>query len=280
MVSSDYTNEAEFWYMQDQIRDSVFNNESIAYDSVSLHRSVFIETRPSAVPDFHENLYSQDLSKENIPDWYLIVIILVLSSIATAKVIYGKFLDSIWNSAYSYQIASKAYKERGIVQQRFGLGLDFLYLVNASLFLYLLNRHFAPGIFKVEGFQFVFQAFIILGLLILLRITMMRLTAYIFDRSELFQGFLFHYFIYSKVLGIVLIPFLISIPYTTGNLQEIIIYTGISMVFAIQLIRLLRVSVYIIKNVILILNLILYLCILEILPFMIVIKVILSLTQV
>jgi hypothetical protein len=266
--------------MQEQIRDSIITWESSAYDSISSQNQIFIETVPFGDPEFQENLYSVNRKTDRIPDWYFISILFVLSFMAFARIVYGKFMTSIWISAYSFQIASKTYKERGVVQQRVGLGLDLLYLVNASLFLYLLNRHFSTGIFDPEDFRLVLVSILVLGLLILVRIIIMRLTGAIFERSALFLGFLYHYFIYSKVLGMVLIPFLIAIPFTTGITQEILIYTGISVVFAVQLLRLFRVSIYIIKNVIFLSYLILYLCVLEILPILVVIKIVLSLAQV
>lgn len=266
--------------MLDQIRDSLITDEGIAYDSISLKQPLFIETKPANLPIFQENLYSTNLSRESIPDWYFILILLVISSIAWARLVYGKFLNSIWISAYSYQTASKIYKEQSIVQKRFSLGLDLLYLINTSLFLYLLNRFFAPGIFEPDDVLFVFKAFLFLCLLVFLRIIVMRLTAYIFERSELFLAFLYHYFIFNKVLGMVLIPFLIAIPYTQDTIQEILIYTGVGIVSAIHIIRLFRVVVYVINNVVLLFYLILYLCILEILPVLVVIKLLLSLAQV
>jgi len=166
------------------------------------------------------------------------------------------------------------------MQKRVGLGLDLLYLVNASLFLYLINQYFSFLIDDLHAYQFVLFSFAILSILILIRLLIMRLTAIIFERSELFLGFLYHYFIYSKVIGMVLIPFLIAIPYTSGNLQEVIVYTGIVMILAVQFIRLIRASVYVLKNVIFLFYLILYLCVLEILPVLVVIKLLLSLAQV
>jgi hypothetical protein len=266
--------------MQDQVRDSLVAIEGIAYDSVILPKPLFLETRSYSSPGFRENLYSTNLTKDSIPDWYFIAILLVISGIAWARIGFGKFLNLVWISAYSYQIATKVYNEQSVVQKRFSLSLDLLYLINASLFLFLLNRYFAPVIFKTNDVVFVFQAFSGLSFLVLLRILVMRLTAYIFERSELFLGFLYHFFIFNKVLGMLLIPFLLAIPYTKGDVQEMLIYAGVSIVIMVYIFRLVRASVYVLKNVILLFYLILYLCILEILPLLVVFKLLLSLEKV
>ncbi len=63
-------------------------------------------------------------------------------------------------------------------------------------------------------------------------------------------------------------------------MQQVLIFSGVSLVIAVYLIRLFRVIIYVIKNVVLFFYLILYLCTLEILPLLVVIKVLLSLAQV
>ena len=266
--------------MQEQIRDSVSDVGGVTFGSSRMKQSVFIETKPSQLSGFRENFYSKEVTRQSIPDWYFIIIILAFSSIAWARIVYGKFFNSLWLSAYSYQIATKSYREQGVVHKKFGIGLDFLYLISGSLFFYLLNLFLFPGSLFSKGIIFVFQAFLVLSFLIFIRVIIMRLTAHIFVQSELFLGFLYHYFLYNKVIGIVILPFLLAVPYTNGILQEILMFTGISMIIAVYILRLIRAATYVFKNVVLLFYLILYLCILEILPILVVIKIVLSLTQV
>lgn len=266
--------------MPDLTRDSIHTNAGIIQDSSSLQESIFIESTSTSGRQFTQNLYSKDISRDSIPDWYFIITIIFVSLLAMVKVLYGKFLNSVFISAFSYQSASKVYKEQSIFQRRFNFGLDIFYLLNATAFLLFLNRHFSLGIVGVTDTQLVFGVFLILSGLIFFRIVIMRIIGFIFKQSELFKGFLYHYFIFNKVAGLVLFPFLITMPFTQGLLQEIIIYTGISIVLIIQVIRLWRVIIFVIKNVVLFFYLILYLCILEILPLLVVIKLLLSLAKV
>jgi hypothetical protein len=266
--------------MQEQISDSTFSPVGINKDSTISQALLYIESRQPSGFQFNPSLNSRNLSRDILPDWYFILILLVLTGIAWARIIYGKFLNSILISAFSYQSASKLYRERNVIQKRFSLGLDLLYLITASLFVFLLDHYFSPGLFESNEILFVIEVLLFLLFLILLRIIVMRLIAFIFRRTALFQEFLYHYFIFNKVTGMLLIPLLIAIPYTQGIIQEIIVYTGISAVLAMQIFRLYRVIIFVLKNVVLLFYLILYLCILEILPVLVVIKLLLSLAQV
>jgi hypothetical protein len=262
--------------MQEQTRDSIVTEPGVIQDSISLQPSLFLESRFSSDHKFHNSFYSKDIPRESIPDWYFFIIVLIIVGIAWIRMIHGKFLNSLFVSAYSYQAASKVFKEQSVVQKRFSLGLMLLYLINTSLFIFLLNRFFSPGIFESNEVFFVPEVFLFLLFLILLRIIIMRSIAFIFKQSELFLELLYHYFIFNKVLGILLIPFLITIPYTQEITQEIIVYTGILLVFVLQFVRLIRVAIFVMKNVVLLFYLILYLCILELLPVLVLIKLLLS----
>ncbi len=266
--------------MQDLTRDSVLIQTGASHDSLASPPPVFVEVRPSRDSSSPENIYARNYTRDAIPDWYFISILLILAVVAWLSIVYAKFINSTWVASYNFQAASKTFKDRGVVQKRFGFGLDLIYLVNASLFIFVLNRFGFPVLSHLEGPVFVIQAFVALSLLVFLRITVMRIIGFIFERSELFLEFLYHFFIYNKVIGLVLIPFLLAIPYTHGILQEIIIYTGVSAAIAVYIMRLFRVAVYVFKHVVLIFYLILYLCILEILPVLVIIKLVISLAQV
>jgi hypothetical protein len=249
-------------------------------DSIVPVKAPFIETTVFYHQEPPKNLYSKFRNIESIADWYFIIIVVLIGLVASAKIMYGKFLNSLWLAGYSYQIASKAYKERGIVQKRFDTVLDLIYLISFSLLIFLVIQFFSPQFVELKKIEFVIYILLILASMIIARFFFMRLTGYIFKRSEVFNAFLYHYFIYTKVLGLVIIPFLVAIPYTHGNLHKVLIFTAIGTVIAIQTLRLIRVLVYVVKNVVLFFYLILYLCILEILPILVLMKVLFSLAQV
>ncbi len=266
--------------MQNHLNDSVIAVAGVTRDTSGLKGNVFFETRPARSHEIKEHLYSPDLGGSLVPDWFFIILVVILGVAAWARIAFSRFLSSVFVSGYSYQAACKSYKEQGLVQRRFGIGLDMLYMVNASLFLYLLNVFFVTIIFDTKGIFIVFIAFAILCFLVLSRIFVMRIIGLFFNRRDLFLEFLHHFFIYNKIIGLVLIPFLIAIPYSQGKLQEIIIYTGISLVIIVYVLRLFRAFIFAFKNVVLFLYLILYLCILEIIPFLVVFKLLLSMAKV
>ncbi len=228
-------------------------------------------------------LYSNPtLSSANITtnnymhDWYFLIIVAVLIALAWIRIMYNKFLNSLFENSFNYVATSKTYNERTVIHKRVNLIFNLIYIVNGSLFLLLLSKFFKWNIIISGDFK-LFTSFIGLLLsLMLLRSILMRLIGYIFNRYSLFSEFIFHFFIYNKLLGIALTPFILFIPYTLGLPRIILIYTALFVVGIIYILKIIRVIIFSIKNVVLLFYLILYLCTLEILPVLVILKLIFS----
>jgi hypothetical protein len=223
------------------------------------------------------SLRSEDIPKSGVPDWYFLIIIVVLVVMTWIRMIYNKFLFALIENSYNFQLASKAFRERNIVQVRFGQVLNLLYLINGSLFVLALHHSFKWNLPLAGDFEIFTASFGILLSLMILRISIMRVIGFIFNRYSLFSESLFHIYLYTKLLGIALIPFIISIPYTSGIAHKILILSAFIVTGIIYLMRIIRQAVFVSKNVVLLLYLILYLCTLEIIPVVLIIKIILSL---
>jgi hypothetical protein len=216
---------------------------------------------------------------EAISIWYFFILISLIIIVAWIKIIYTKFLNDFFTSALNYQIARKIYNETGIVRKRVGITLDILYLVSGSLFLFAVSEFFNITPFNFSGIRILYLSFIVLLSFIVFRLLIMRLVSVIFHQKRIISEFLHHFYLYNKILGLLLIPFLFLIPYTEGVLQQVSVYVGFILILAVYLYRVFRIIVFLFKNAVFIFYLILYLCVLEILPFLVIIKFLLSLEQ-
>jgi hypothetical protein len=245
----------------------------------SVEQQQFITEQKVIVSLHNDNSFiSRNISSDRFPDWYFILIISVLFTFAWIRIVYSRFLTTLFESSYNYLLASKIFKERGVVQKRVGMTFNLIYQINGSLFLFLLFHFFKWNPLGLNDFALFSTSFGFLSCLMLIRIITMRVIGHIFDRFSLFSEFLYNFYIYNKLLGLVLLPFLLSIPYTQGILHVILIYTALFVIGVVYLMRLIRIIIFTFKNVILLFYLILYLCTLEILPVLVIIKLILSLT--
>jgi hypothetical protein len=227
---------------------------------------------------YSDSFFSRNINTDHLGDWYFILIIGILVLVAWIRMVYYKYLIRLFESSYNFHLASKIYNERGIIHKRIGYIFDLIYLVNGALFLLLIFRFFRWNFLKINDFEIFSASFAFLFTLIFIRNAIMRFIGHFFNRNSLFSEFLYHFYIYTKIIGIVLLPFVLAISYTGDPLNKILIYSALSVIAILYLLRLIRVVLFTIKNVLLLFYLILYLCTLEILPLFVIIKLIISLT--
>jgi hypothetical protein len=94
--------------------------------------------------------------------------------------------------------------------------------------------------------------------------------------QKYFSEYLYNFFIYEKILGVLLLPVVIGIPFMPSVFLPGLIKIGISLILLCLIIRIIRGISLSFKLKVSILYIILYLCTLEILPLLIFLKLIIS----
>ena len=223
----------------------------------------------------YNSYFSRNITSERVGDWYFVFIVGTIILFAWIKITFSKYVNNLLLSAFNYQLATKIYIERVVIHRRISFAIDLIYFITGSLFLLNIYCFFHLDFLKISASGIFIIFFLFLIVLMFSRILIMRFIGHIFDRYSFFSEFLYHFFIYTKVIGIVLIPFVLLIPYASDPLHNILIYSSLSIISMIYIIRLFRAITYAFNNVLLLFYLILYLCTLEILPVVVIIKLIL-----
>ena len=220
-----------------------------------------------------------DIEKVNniTPDWILYLIIVLLASLAWIRVFYSSFLTTTLRSVINYQLSQNIYSDPGIVTKRLRQFLLFFYFFSVGLWLYLVFTYFNLSFFELSNVSLFFALLASIIVLYLLRTIIMRLTGYIFSRQSLYNEYLFHHFLINKVFGLAVLPFLLAIAYSKEPYTEIMVWTSIGIFIIALIMRVIVAISYIFRNVVSKFYLILYLCTLEILPVLVIVRVIISL---
>jgi hypothetical protein len=237
--------------------------------------SVFIEEEPGDPAVYN---IAKNINRDLTPDWILYFIIVVLIVLAWIRLIFSKTLVKVFKSALNYQLSLKLYDDPGLIQKRIFTFLNILYFLTTGVFIFLLLDFFLYYPLALGGLNLFLAVTTVLILYSLFRYFSMKFTGYLFNQQDLFSEARFHNFLYNKVSGILIIPFILLLAYTEGVLQEISAYAGLLLLFSIVIMRVFRFAVFLMKADFLIFYFILYLCTLEIVPLLVVIKLILSLS--
>ncbi len=201
---------------------------------------------------------------------FTILIVVSLLCIALAKVLFPKrFHDFV------YVIGNSKYLKIYARDQKFFDGFDAMLFINlvlsGSIFIFLSYQHLVSDIVVSE--ILMFKLVVGISVFILIKILLERLIGSLFEIDTMIDAYLFQKTSYKNVLGLVLLPINIILIYSVTP-SHIIFYVIMAILILINCFGLMtsfKAHQSLIKN-----NLsyfILYLCALEISPYVILYKI-------
>lgn len=210
-------------------------------------------------------------------DWMLWYIISTFILLIVARFTYKKYLQQIFVAAANIHVTNRLFRERNSLTARTSLYLNALFCFNAGLFAYQIINHFSIPTLGINGF---FTTLIISSLLIFIYIgkyIFLNIIGVLFNETELIDEYVHTIFLFNKIAGLLLFPVVIMMPYLKNQyIHEIhIIGFGVTVLIAAYLLRLLRGIVLSLRQNISILYTFLYLCILEFVPLILLLKAVL-----
>jgi hypothetical protein len=195
------------------------------------------------------------------------VFLISLGALAYIRVVYSKRFGLLFKTAARLQILRQVMREELLFSHRASLVLFAHFVVMASLVVYAALNFY--GVVEEETLGLSLYLIVLLGLLLLylLKFFFMGVLRWVYEDKGLLREYRFEVFSVSKILGMIYLPLaLISVSVNVGKLEWVFplaaLLFGVSFVFrAVQ--GLAMSSFYNVSRI----YIILYLCTLEILPF-------------
>ncbi len=240
----------------------------------SLPDSVFLEAQRNIVPKTIKpyGFVGKELIMPN-QDWVLGVILILWMIFASVRVGFPKYLGQIFVSVVNFSESTRLFRQRGYKTIFGAVRLDFIFHLILPLSVFQIAGYFRITIGDYH------PAFLFLGLLLVIngylfiKNMLYRLVGSIAMLKEQTDESVFNLRLYYKVLGIILLP-LVTIHEIIAQINFITIWIMAGFVVIIYIATIIR-SIYLgHKKDISIFYLILYLCTLEILPLLLIYKLI------
>jgi Domain of unknown function (DUF4271) len=203
-------------------------------------------------------------------EWITILIVLCIGILAFTKTAFSnRFNDFLWVIGNSKYLKIYSRKQKFIDQFD---GLLFLNLViSFSLFFIILdNTFFESNVFSIS---FFIKLLIGIGAIILIKVLLERLIGSIFEIDSLIDSYVFQKTNYKNYIGLVLLPINILLIFAIQPTKTIL-FIVIGLLFIVNFVGLIT-SFKMHQKVILnnLFYFILYLCVLEIAPYIILYKI-------
>ena len=207
----------------------------------------------------------------SVPDWFSHLLLFSFLLLTILKIAFSRFLSPLISALFSHRETRNLYHNKNSITQNTFILLQLLFSINGAVFIYLCGSWF--GIWPDVPDLYIF---LLLGaglyLLYQLKFLLLYLTGFFFDRVKAFSDYIHSISLFNKILGLVFLPLSAGIVFLGDQLAPLFIYAGLASFVLLYLIRLLRGSNIILENGFSVFYLFLYLCALEIMPLVIVYK--------
>jgi hypothetical protein len=210
-------------------------------------------------------------------DWLTILLLLVIVLLATVRVAYSKYIAHLFQSLVNYSTSFRMFREKNYTILHGAFRLDIIFYLTLSLFVYQVLGFIGKERILVQT-NFAFYGFTVLCVLLyfLIKRIAYKVLGSIVESINETNEYLFNMDNYNRSLGLTLIPVVALINYYPAGNPAITVYLGLFMVAIYYLFLLQRGISILLRKPASLFYLFLYLCTLEILPLLLIYKVVVS----
>ena len=196
----------------------------------------------------------------------LVSLVLIAIVANTRRSIFKKITKSFYNDNY---LKLTQREENGGLNGAYII-LYIIYFLNAGVFLYMVANYFVPG----TGFRWWMGILAVLGIY-LVRHFALYLFSEIFPLGREAKQYNFIIATFNLLLGLILVPLNLIIAYTSPSISTVAIYSMLSVVAFVFFVRYAKgILIGLIASGGALFNFLLYLCTFEIVPMLILIKIV------
>ncbi len=208
------------------------------------------------------------------PIWLFYVLVFLIAAFTWVKVFYARTLDHILASFLSKTMSNQIVRDENLLLQKASFLLTGIFYLVLALFIYQISilYNFLPDFFPSGFARFLILA-VLVSMIYSFKFIFLKVSGFIFQIDKPVSAYIFNIFLINNLIGILLLPIVIAIAFTTTFAAIIIFKIAIAIIILLYVFRLIRgvMIAQSLKNFN-IFYLILYICSLEIAPIVFMIK--------
>ena len=264
---------------------------SIVSDSLQHTAIKIIAPVKVAIPKVQKN-YSESLFRSNLiqahsinpkiknrenNDWVTSVLLFIVAIICIINVSYRNRLRQLFNAFVSNRFVGQMVREENVVFQRLSLFLSLLFLFVTSLFVFQAGRFYKVPFASNSSFINYSVILILLFLFYFLKIVAYNFLGFLLKLEKEIREYIFSVLLYNHIVGLGLIPLVIVLAFVPHIAHQGVFILGGCFFAAAFALRTLRGWANVAGNGrFSMLYIFLYLCTLEILPLVVITKLLVS----
>jgi len=241
---------------------------------ITLPDSAFLQARHTIVPKSTKpyGYVGKELVVPN-QDWILGIILIFWAIFASVRVGFLKYLGQLFASLVNFNEATRLFQQRGYKTMYGAIRLDIIFHLILPLSVYQIATFFKMDIPGYPSIVFFLALLLVINGYLFIKIWLYQLAGSIVMLKEQTEESVFNIRLYYKALGLILLP-VVTIHAIIPDTNFITIWIMAGLIVIMYVANVIRTIYLGIRKDITIFYLILYLCTLEILPLLLVFKLI------
>lgn len=205
-------------------------------------------------------------------EWIALLFLSILLCLLWVKVNYSRRFELLFGAIVNPRFLRQLMREELVFSHRASVVLTVVFFLTGSLFLFELDNIFNLSIIENEGLGLWFNYLILLLMIYTIKVSSMQLVRLIGNGDFGLEEYQYNVFLINNAVGVVLFPFVLMGAYLYKTEASGVLLAGVGIFGLLFIYRLSRGIFSALSNRIPLFYIILYLCSLEILPLLILIK--------
>lgn len=264
-----------YLYNSDHTNDTTWHNEYVFHKSNFIRKLFFgskqieSDTLSKSFP-FYTN-FENKKTQNNQPQWIIGLFMLYLTMLAWVGFFNRKYIGNIFKSAFNYRFANSMQEESNMLTATTLSIINISSLLTFSLLIFeTLNiQNINLGIPQPQLFSLIFLA---TSSVFAVKFISTKTLGYLFERPKLARKYQFNLNLYNQIGSFFGIIAALLLAYGDANYTQSVFYGITTILASLYAVRTFRLSQIIFKKDFSLLYLFLYLCVLEILPFLLILN--------
>jgi len=189
------------------------------------------------------------------------------------KVLSPRYFKNLFNIFFQTSFRQKQTRDQLLQDNWPSLFMNLLFIISGSIYTTLIIQR--ENWLNIHFYFWWILAYCaaILVIIYLSKYLFLRFFGWVFNENDAIQTYIFVVFLSNKVIGVLLLPFLLILAFSGGKLAEVCLIVSVAILIAMLVYRYL-VSLGTIRSTLKVsgLHFFLYLCTIEILPLLIIYK--------
>lgn len=205
-------------------------------------------------------------------DWFVFLIFAALLLFALVKTLWNKYLINLFRSVINHSASVRVFDGMNTSDMQGAFFLDLQFYMIFSAFTYQVLAFFIPELPVYSFTLYLLLVALVLAMFVLKKLTYSFL-GFVTEKISETKEYLFNMKNFRRVAGVVLLPFVTLIAFNPFSGTEILVFGGMAVALIIYFLLIIRVFVILMNKQFPKFYLFLYFCTLEVLPLVLLYKV-------